>query len=64
MRYLHEKMVVHCDLKPLNVLLGLSPDGKRQLARVANLRMATRYDPLTPVERTGGTKKYMAPEAK
>ena len=64
MRYLHEHMVVHCDLKPMNVLLGLSPDGKRQQARVADFGMATRYNPSTPVERTDGTTSYMAPEAK
>ena len=62
MAFLHEKDVLHCDLKPLNILLGISPDGERQQAKVADLGVSQRFDASSPPTGVGGTRSYMAPE--
>lgn len=62
--YAHTKGVIHCDLKPANVLLALSHD--RMTPRVVDFGLATELErPMPGNTRLGATKVtpgYMAPE--
>jgi len=62
----HEKGIVHCDLKPSNVMI--SPDGRVKILDFGLAKLARAEtgidstDPSTLPSRAGGTFPYMAPE--
>ncbi|KAG9063113.1 Serine/threonine-protein kinase plk1 [Linnemannia hyalina] len=55
--HLHEKKVIHCDLKPENVFITLDMQ-----VRVGDLGLAERYDPRGRVKGRVGTNNFIAPE--
>lgn len=61
LEYAHSQGVIHCDIKPENILLGLTPEG--WVARISDFgisRLSQEVKP-TPANITG-SPAYMAPE--
>jgi serine/threonine protein kinase len=58
---IHQKGIVHCDLKPENVLIGLSPDGETIISvKIIDFGLSR---PIHEIQHsTAGTHDYMAPE--
>lgn len=57
--YMHERGIVHCDLKLENVLLEGSDSDQ---VRIIDFGLAARLDGSTPLSHERGTRQYMAPE--
>ncbi|MBO0861269.1 MAG: protein kinase [Chloracidobacterium sp.] len=59
----HAKQIIHCDLKPSNIMLNLSPAG-RELVKVLDFGIAKiMTDPAgSPVSAAMGTPHYASPE--
>ncbi|HAN73610.1 MAG TPA: serine/threonine protein kinase [Planktothrix sp. UBA8402] len=65
--YAHQQGIIHCDIKPENILLTLKPQGwNSKLSDFGIARRATVAGNLSPSEKpstfTGGSPAYMAPE--
>ena len=58
---IHQNGFVHCDIKPENVLIGLSPDGKTiNSVKIADFGLSKLIVEIQGCDR--GTHNYMAPE--
>lgn len=65
LQYVHERGVLHCDLKPGNIFLPRGPSGSRGLLLdwgVSVVRESAKPDPHGEGGRPGGTPGYMSPE--
>jgi serine/threonine protein kinase len=56
----HDRGIVHCDLKPANLVFGAASDHER-CAKVLDFGIAARSD-VERISRVAGTPAYMAPE--
>jgi serine/threonine protein kinase len=59
-RYIHERGIIHCDLKPENIFLAKLPDARGPHVKLIDFGLAFRVDAL-PGD-PSGTLQYMAPE--
>jgi len=60
LQFVHARGVVHCDIKPSNILVARLPSGTH-VAKLLDFGVA--WDPESAADNTGGTAVYMAPEA-
>ncbi len=62
LRYMHLRGIVHCDLKPENVLLTESPEESRRRNHVKLIDFGLAMRPAAPAVAVSGTPPYVAPE--
>jgi len=58
--YAHRAGLIHCDLKPQNILVA--PDGRTKIADFGIARALSTIDPLETSEYVWGSPQYFAPE--
>lgn len=58
--FVHTRGVVHCDIKPSNILVSTDTAG-RHVCKLLDFGVA--WDPETAADNSGGTAVYMSPEA-
>ncbi|KAK6787199.1 hypothetical protein RDI58_015724 [Solanum bulbocastanum] len=63
LRFIHRKGIIHCDIKPHNILLT-STDDTEEVAKIADFGLSlTLEQSWTQKQGMRGTKRYMAPES-
>nr|AGV06258.1 fertilization-related kinase 1 [Solanum chacoense] len=65
LRFIHRKGIIHCDIKPHNILLtSTDDDDAEEVAKIADFGLSlTLEQSWTQKQGMRGTKRYMAPES-
>ncbi|KAH0662509.1 hypothetical protein KY284_027440 [Solanum tuberosum] len=64
LRFIHRKGIIHCDIKPHNILLTSTDDDTEEVAKIADFGLSLTLEHCwTQKQGMRGTKRYMAPES-